>query len=188
MAATPPDSQSCAQSSNLLDNRLGIEVPVVPPFRFGPDSWNLLYYMILGVSLLFGFLAFASSGSWSDALLYFLISLLGATFLGISFLSFVIMPLFLKHRERVLEARKAAVLAAKAAAIERNEQILAERHRMMAASLHANAAAQNHAVFAEQELTNEPAEDKPATDPSPATRPTVEDQASSLRRMMGAGE
>jgi hypothetical protein len=183
MAVTPPDSQSYAQSSNLLDNSLGIEVPLVPPFRFGPDSWNLLYYMILGVSLLFGFLAFASSGSWSDALLYFLISLLGTTFLGISFLSFVIMPLFLKHRERVLEARRAAVLAAKAAAIERNEQMLAERHRTMAANLRADTSAQNHAVFTGQESTAEP-----TNAPLPATNPTVEDQASSLRRMVDAGK
>lgn len=183
MAVSPKESQSYAQSPNLLDNNLGIDVPVVPRFPFGPDSWNLIYYLILGVSLLFGFLAFASSGSWTDALLYFLVSLLGTTFLGISFLSFVIVPLFLKHRERVLNARKAALLAAKAAAIERNEQMLAERHLMMTANLHAQPADQTHAMFTEQEPMAEL-----TGAPHPVSRPTVEDQASSLRRMVNTGE
>jgi hypothetical protein len=183
MAVTPQESQTYAQPANLLENNLGVKVPVVPPFRFGPDSWNLIYYMILGVSLLFGVLAFTSSGSLSDALLYFLVSLLGTTFLSVSFLSFVIVPLFLKHRERVLEARKAAVLAEKAAAIERHEQMLAERHRIMTANLQAGAPDQNHSVLTGQEWAEEP-----TSVPQSAAKPTVEDQASSLRRMVGAGQ
>lgn len=184
MSANTPDSQTYAQSPNLLENNLGIEVPVVPPFRFGPDSWNLIFYMILAVSLLFGFMAFASTGSWSDALLYFFISLLGTTFLSVSFLSFVIMPLFLKHRERVIAARKAAELATKAAEIERAEQMLAERYRTRPASNQgADPSLHNQVVFSEQESP-----DAPVSAAQPAAKPAVEDQASSLRRMVGAGK
>ncbi|MCB0112625.1 MAG: hypothetical protein R2873_33870 [Caldilineaceae bacterium] len=188
MTVAQTEAKPYADSTGTGQNSLGIEVPVVPPFWFGPQTWNLVFYLILAVSVGFGLFSLAVSGSWLDALVYFFLTLLGTAFLGIAFISFVVMPLFMKHQERLREARRMAALAEKAAAIERAEREKAERFRSMRASLADAPAGGLNAVFSA--LKEDDEEDgPPALAPSPtATPPPVEDQASSLRRMMAANQ
>jgi hypothetical protein len=168
------------QVGNSDDDYLGIEIPIVPPFRFGPETWNWIYYAILGTSLLIGLLALLSSGSVVDALLFSFISLMGTAFLSIAFLSFVIMPLCVSHHRRMVEARRAAVLASKAAAIEKLEREKAERYRTTVAQFQDEVLSAG--LFDNESSSKD--RHKPATDSSRDSKPTAEDQASSLRRMV----
>ncbi len=177
------DGQHYTESTGVRQNSLGIEVPVVPRFWFGPETWNLVYYAVLILSVGFGFVTYVVSGSLIDALLYFFITLVGTAFLGIAFISFVVMPLFMKHQERLREARRLAVLAERAAAIEQMEREKAERYRSVGANFaHGDTAPNLSGAF----LDTEDDSTLPNT-PSPASQSlTIEDQAASLRRIMAA--
>ena len=177
------ETQSYADSTGPGQNSLGIEVPVVPPFWFGPKTWNLVYYGILAISIAFGLFSLVVSGSWLDALVYFFLTLLGTAFFGIAFISFVVMPLFLKHQERLREARRLAVLAEKAAEIEKAEREKAERFRTLRSSLANSPAATLDTIFSQPDGANEHIA---GVSPAKTAPPPVEDQASSLRRMMAA--
>lgn len=185
MTLAQTETQSYAESTGPGQNSLGIEVPVVPPFWFGPQTWNLVYYGILAVSVAFGLFALVVSGSWLDALVYFFLTLLGTAFLGIAFISFVVMPLFMKHQERLREARKLAALAEKAAAIEKVEREKAERFRTIRANLADSPAATLDTIFGQPEVATDATV---AVSPPKAAPQPVEDQASSLRRMMAASQ
>ncbi|MBI1293837.1 hypothetical protein GC175_02615 [bacterium] len=185
MTVAQPETQQYADSTGPVQNSLGIEVPVVPPFWFGPQTWNLVYYGILAISVAFGLFSLVISGSWLDALVYFFLTLLGTAFLGIAFISFVVMPLFLKHQERLREARRLAILAERAAEIERVEREKAERFRTVRANLADAPAATLDNIFSQPEVNT----DQTAAVSSPKAEPrSVEDQASSLRRMMAASQ
>lgn len=185
MTVAQTETQKYADSPGPGQNSLGIEVPVVPPFWFGPQTWNLVYYGILAVSVAFGLFSLVISGSWLDALVYFFLTLLGSAFLGIAFISFVVMPLFLKHQERLREARRLTILAEKAAEIEKVEREKAERFRTLRANLADAPAATLDTIFSQSEVDAEPA--AAVASPNAAPQP-VEDQAASLRRMMAASQ
>lgn len=159
--------------------RLGIEIPSIPAFYFGPTTWNYLYYAILGISTVIGMAAFVQTGEVTDGLFYFFFSLLGTAVLGIFFLSSVVIPLYMKHYERLVEARKAALRAAQIAAIERAEEERAQRQKYSLGRHDQGEGGDLNAAFQEtgdeSELPSQPA--------IPAAN-AVEDQASSLRRMV----
>lgn len=156
-------------------NEPGAMVPAVPAFRFGPEAWNWLFYAALAVSFLFGFMALLNSGSVVDALLYFFISLLGTAILSISFVSFVLMPLCVKHHRRVVEAKRAAVLASRAAAIAQYEREKSERYAILLSQLENDGAQPTTAGTETPDAHSGDAMGREAA---------VEDQASSLRRMV----
>lgn len=169
----------------------------IPPIRFGPKEWNLLYYAILIFSLLVGLVTFVSGASVADALLRFLVTLFSSALLGISFLSFVVMPLHMKHYEALIKAQKEAARRKRAELqndnyfvdmeemdeFEPEDSTSAEVTTDQEAPLDEDATDQDlETIIALQRKLN------PNFAPSSASgqQPVVEDQASSLRRMVAA--
>ena len=159
------------------ENESSHNVSSVPPFRFGPATWNLLYYAILGASLLVGFLALLNGAPAVDALLYFFVALIGTAFLGITFLSFVVAPLYIKSYERAVRARREALRRAKIMAIEREERMHAERYRGFPSQSDEGTEVEMDETFTQATDT---------VQPDGTASPVMEDQASSLRRMVAA--
>ncbi len=177
MAVAQMDPQAYPDITREEAAELGIEIPDMPAFQFGPAAWNYLYYAILGLSMTIGFVAFVNTGDLATGLIYFFFSLLGTAILGILFLSSVVIPLCVKEYERGVAAHKAAIRAAQVAAMERaKEERVANQEFAGRRSLTPPPTGLDEA-FADVGTGPEAA--KPEKAP-------VEDQASSLRRMVAA--
>ncbi len=145
------------------------EQNALPALPFGPTTWNRLFYTCVAAAALVGGGTILNGGVWTDAILRIFVTLLGSSILVIAFLTFVIVPLHVKHYQNLIAAQQAALQAAR-------EKRAQEKEAEQIAADEADAALMN---------MNEPSffPDLDGLLPESRSQRAQDDQAASLRRM-----
>jgi hypothetical protein len=166
-------------------------VPAKPPFSLGPAGWNALYFSILGGSFLLGFFSLLNGHTLYMAMVVFFIALVIMFLLTVSFVSFIVIPLQVRHYQRLVDAVRQQAEAELRSRMRKAEQdSLALREERMnvlnGQSLDLSSAfrhkiEQDGAEFMEPNLGAR-------TNGAAPSRDSVADQAASLRKMMAGIE
>jgi len=159
----PPSGTDSAAAEDTPQQKNNL--PEVAPF--GPPTWNILYYVCIAVTAFVGVGTILNGGMWTDALVRMFVTLLGGLMLVMAFITFVVVPLHVRHYENVATAQKAARLAARA-----NEEHAREEKRNQAGR-------SNPGLAGEFAFDSEPGSQTGGSH----TERSHNDQAASLRRM-----
>ncbi|MCL4832977.1 MAG: hypothetical protein KJZ86_11065 [Caldilineaceae bacterium] len=165
MSAAPTTIQTSQSAGGDRANGQS-DAGIHPPAPFGPSTWNTLYYVCMAATIVVGLGTVLNGGGWTDAILRMFVTLLGGSVLAIAFLTFVIIPLHVRHYENLVAAQKEAQVAAREKA---------EQEKVQANEGEEPASEDSPEPSFSSSVASSP------TGPRPA--PAHEDQASSLRRM-----
>lgn len=161
-SAVPTSNTDPAVTEDLPQKN---NLPVSAPF--GPSTWNILYYLCIAITAFVGVGTILNGGMWIDALVRMFVTLLGGSMLVMAFITFVVVPLHVRHYENVAAAQKAARIAARTQEAQAREE------------------KKNRTGRGNQAQAGEPAFDSEKKSPADTsfTERSHDDQAASLRRM-----
>lgn len=168
------------------------DVPAKPPLSLSPASWNALYFSILGGSFLLGFLSLLNGHTLYMALFIFFVALVTLFLLTVGFVSFIVIPLQVRHYQRLVDAvRRQAEAELRSRMRKAEEDSLAMREERM--GLMGGQGLDLSSAFMHRELDERDVEFRePTTGSHPngagPSRDGVADQAASLRKMMAGIE